>query len=134
VERVGLTSVLNAAAAATTVVEVVNEPNNPNPQRHGQPTSTPTEGVGVGLSVLRKGGPSSHSRTQHHDYVFTTETGRLMDQRNASRGYARALKRAGLETVPARFHIIRHSVTSKMLVDGAVSMRTASEVLGRATT
>ncbi len=86
------------------------------------------------MSVLRKGGPSSHSRTQHHDYVFTTETGRLMDQRNASRGYARALKRAGLETVPARFHIIRHSVTSKMLVDGAVSMRTASEVLGRATT
>ena len=67
-------------------------------------------------------------------YVFTTETGRLLDQRNASRAYARALKRAGLGTVPARFHIIRHSVASMMLVDGAVSVRTASEVLGHATT
>ena len=57
-----------------------------------------------------------------------------MDQRNASRGYARALKRAGLETVPARFHIIRHSVASMMLADGAVSLRVASDVLGHATT
>jgi integrase len=35
---------------------------------------------------------------------------------------------------PARFHVIRHSVASAMLVDGAVSVRTASEVLGHATT
>ena len=50
-------------------------------------------------------------------YVFTTETGRLLDQRNASRAYARALKRAGLQTVPPRFHVIRHTVASLMLVE-----------------
>ena len=69
-----------------------------------------------------------------HVFVFTTETGRLLDQRKASRAYARALKRAGPRAVPARFHIIRHSVASMMLVDGAVSVRTASEVFGHATT
>ena len=37
-------------------------------------------------------------------------------------------------SIPARFHIIRHSVASMMLADGAVSVRTALEVLGHATT
>lgn len=69
-----------------------------------------------------------------HEWVFTTASGALLDHRNASRSYARALKAAGLKEIPARFHIIRHSVASAMLGDGAVSLRTASDVLGHATT
>ncbi len=67
------------------------------------------------------------------DYVFTTTSGRLLDQRNAARSYARALAVAGVE-LPARFHLLRHTAASIMLADGAVSVRTASEVLGHATT
>ena len=67
------------------------------------------------------------------DYVFTTESGRLLDQRNAARSYQRALAAAGVE-IPPRFHLLRHTAASLMLADGAVSVRTASEVLGHATT
>jgi integrase len=68
------------------------------------------------------------------EWVFTTETGRLLDQRNAARAYQRALRRAELQGVPARFHILRHSVASAMLAEGRVSVRTASEILGHAST
>lgn len=68
------------------------------------------------------------------EWVFTTETGHLLDQRNAVRAYQRALRRARVEGVPARFHIIRHSVASAMLAEGKVSARTASEILGHAST
>ena len=68
------------------------------------------------------------------EWVFTTETGHLLDQRNAVRAYQRALRGAGVEGVPARFHILRHSVASAMLAEGKVSVRTASEILGHAST
>ena len=66
-------------------------------------------------------------------WVFTTESGRVLDQRNASRAYGRALKAAGLD-IPARFHLLRHTAASLMLADGAVSVRTAAEILGHAST
>jgi integrase len=68
------------------------------------------------------------------EWVFTTETGRLLDQRNALRAYQRALRRAGVRGVPGRFHILRHSVASAMLAEGKVSVRTASEILSHAST
>ena len=67
------------------------------------------------------------------EYVFTTESGRLLDQRNAARAYQRA-RAAGGVRIPPRFHLLRHTAASLMLADGAVSVRTASEVLGHATT
>jgi integrase len=67
-------------------------------------------------------------------WVFTTESGRPLDQRNAARAYARALATAELAGIPARFHVLRHSVASAMLANGAVSIRTASEILGHSTT
>jgi len=66
-------------------------------------------------------------------WMFTTATGRALDRRSAARSYERALRSAGVD-LPARFHLIRHSVASAMLADGAVSMRTASEILGHAST
>ena len=60
-------------------------------------------------------------------------TERALDRRSAARSYERALRSAGVD-LPARFHLIRHSVASAMLADGAVSMRTASEILGHAST
>jgi integrase len=39
-----------------------------------------------------------------------------------------------VQGVRARFHIIRHSVASAMLAEGKVSVRTASEILGHAST
>jgi len=60
-----------------------------------------------------------------------TATGRALDRRSAARSHERALRSAGVD-LPARFHVIRHSVASAMLADGAASMRTASEILGRA--
>jgi integrase len=66
-------------------------------------------------------------------WVFTTESGRLLDQRNAARAYQRALAAAGVD-VPARFHLFRHSAASAMLASGAVSVRTVSEVLGHSST
>jgi integrase len=66
-------------------------------------------------------------------WIFTTESGRLLDQRNAARGYQRALTAAGID-VPARFHLFRHSAASAMLASGAVSVRTVSEILGHSTT
>ena len=65
--------------------------------------------------------------------MFTTESGRLLDQRNAARAYQRALargrcRRAGaVPPAPA----LR---SPAMLAEGAVSVRTASEVLGHSTT
>ena len=64
---------------------------------------------------------------QRGDYVFTTESGRLLDQRNAARSYGRALAAAGV-AAPRRFHLLRHTAASLMLAGGAVSDRTASEV------
>jgi len=66
-------------------------------------------------------------------WIFSTATGRALDRRSASRSYERALRSAGVE-FPARFHLLRHSVASAMLAHGAVSMRTASEILGHAST
>ncbi len=66
-------------------------------------------------------------------WVFTTESGRLLDQRNAARAYQRALAAAGVD-VRARFHLFRHSAASAMLASGAVSVRTVSEVLGHSST
>ena len=48
-------------------------------------------------------------------------------------GIQRALASAGVD-VPARFHLFRHSAASAMLASGAVSVRTASEVLGHSST
>jgi integrase len=79
---------------------------------------------------LRAG--TSWASTQ--EWVFTAETGQLLDQRNAVRAYQRALRRAKVQGVPARFHIIRHSVASAMLAEGKVSVRTASQILGHAST
>jgi integrase len=64
---------------------------------------------------------------------FTTESARLLDQRNATRAYQGALAAAGVQ-VPARFHLVRHSPASAMLASGAVSVRTVSEVLGHSST
>jgi hypothetical protein len=64
------------------------------------------------------------------DYVFTTESGRLLDRRNAARAYLRALAAGGVK-IPPRFHLLRHTAASLMLAEGAVSVRTASEVLGQ---
>lgn len=67
------------------------------------------------------------------DWVFTTETGQVLDARNASRQYGRALRAAGLDT-PARFHLLRHTAASLMLADGRVSLRTAAEIMGHGST
>lgn len=66
-------------------------------------------------------------------WIFTTESGRLTDLRNASRQYERALGAKDVD-VPARFHLLRHSAASLMLADGNVSIKTVSEILGHGTT
>ena len=60
-------------------------------------------------------------------WVFTTESGRLLDYRNALRAYSRALRGTDL---PARFHVLRHSVATAMLVEGRVPTLVVSSVLG----
>jgi integrase len=62
-------------------------------------------------------------------YVFTTETGRAQDPRNALRAVQTAAKRLGLEGVG--LHTLRPSAASVMLVAG-VPLTTVSEVLGHA--
>lgn len=71
--------------------------------------------------------------TGPHAWVFTTNGGHVLDQRNASRQYGRAIEDAGLD-VPARFHLLRHTAASLMLGDAAVPLRVASEVLGHGST
>jgi integrase len=68
-----------------------------------------------------------------HGWVFTTDSGRVLDQRNAARQYERALTAARLD-VPARFHLLRHTAASLMLADGQVSVRTVADVLGHGST
>lgn len=64
-------------------------------------------------------------------YVFTTETGRPVDARNALRAVKASAKRAGL---PASIglHSLRHSAASVMLTNG-VPLTTVSKVLGHST-
>ncbi len=66
-------------------------------------------------------------------WVFTTNGGHVLDLRNASRQYGRALDEAGV-AVPARFHLLRHTAASLMLGDAGVPLRVTSEVLGHGST
>ncbi len=61
------------------------------------------------------------------DFVFTSSTGRPVDQRNVLRMFRRVLKAAGLPRM--RFHDLRHSCASLLLAEG-VSARVVMETLG----
>lgn len=64
----------------------------------------------------------------HEDgFVFTTETGRPVDPRNALRALYGAARDARLDG--ARLHTLRHSAASTMLAAG-VPLRAVSDVLG----
>ena len=78
-----------------------------------------------------RAGAAGH--TGQHAWVFTTNGGHVLDLRNASRQYARALDEKGVR-VPARFHLLRHTAANLMLSDAQVPLRVASEVLGHGST
>lgn len=59
--------------------------------------------------------------------VFTTRRGTPIEPRNATRSFKRLLARAGLR--PMRFHDLRHSCATLLLVQG-VSPRVVMEILG----
>ena len=80
-----------------------------------------------GRAVLVARGPGRGPAARRHrsgmaasvTWIFTTASGHVLDQRNAQRQYARALAEAGLD-VPARFHMLRHTLASLMLGDAQV--------------
>jgi integrase len=59
--------------------------------------------------------------------VFTTRRGTPLEPRNATRGFKRFLRRAGLPDM--RFHDLRHSFATLLLIQGA-SPRVVMEMLG----
>jgi integrase len=61
------------------------------------------------------------------DFVFTASSGRPFDQRNVGRMFRRVLRAAGLPRM--RFHDLRHSCASLLLVQG-ISPRVVMETLG----
>jgi len=61
------------------------------------------------------------------DFVFTSQTGRPLDQRNVLRMFRRMLRKARLPRM--RFHDLRHSCASLLLAEG-VSPRVVMETLG----
>jgi integrase len=63
------------------------------------------------------------------DLVFSNVEGKPLNPPSLSRGFARIVKRAGLENV--RFHDLRHSFASLMLLRGA-KPKVISEALGHA--
>lgn len=61
------------------------------------------------------------------DYVFTTDSGGLIDRRNAEHSCKRYYKRIGVE--PKGFHTYRHTFGTNLYKKG-VPMKTASDLLG----
>lgn len=64
---------------------------------------------------------------QETGLVFRTRWGTPIEPRNATRSFQRLLARAGLR--PMRFHDLRHSCATLLLVQG-VSPRVVMEILG----
>ena len=71
---------------------------------------------------LRRGG-----RPTEFDLVFTSATGTPLDDSNVTHGFPRILAAAGLRRM--RFHDLRHSCATFILVQGA-TMREVMETLG----
>ena len=61
------------------------------------------------------------------DLVFTSRTGRPLNDSNVTHGFQRALKKAGLRQ--QRFHDLRHACASLLLVQG-VPARVVMDILG----
>jgi integrase len=61
------------------------------------------------------------------DFVFTSGTGRPLDERNVLRSFRRVLRKARLPRM--RFHDLRHSCASILLMQG-ISPRVVMETLG----
>jgi integrase len=61
------------------------------------------------------------------NFVFKSSTGSALDGQNVSRSFAHLLDRAGLPKM--RFHDLRHSCASLLLVQG-VAPRVVMETLG----
>lgn len=63
----------------------------------------------------------------NNDFVFTTETGNLIDARNLLRSYKRLLKNAGIPY--KKFHALRHTYATK-LFEANVPLKTVQTLLG----
>lgn len=63
----------------------------------------------------------------NNDFVFTTETGNLIDARNLLRSYKRLLKKAGIPY--KKFHALRHTYATK-LFEANVPLKTVQTLLG----
>jgi integrase len=70
---------------------------------------------------------SAGSAWQKGDFVFTSSTGKPLDQRNVLRMFRRVLRKAKLPRM--RFHDLRHSCASLLLAQN-VSPRVVMETLG----
>lgn len=79
--------------------------------------------LGAGVYARLRAG----SLWQETGLVFTTRWGTPIEPRNATRSFQRLLARAGLR--PMRFHDLRHSCATLLLVQG-VSPRVVMEILG----
>lgn len=64
------------------------------------------------------------------DYVVTQDNGKPVNLQEFSKGFRRALVRAGLPVV--RFHDLRHTAASLLIMEG-VDLKTVSEILGHST-
>ncbi|SKB00061.1 Site-specific recombinase XerD [Caloramator quimbayensis] len=63
----------------------------------------------------------------NNEFVFTTETGNLIDARNLLRSYKRLLKKAGIPY--KKFHALRHTYATK-LFEANVPLKTVQTLLG----
>ncbi len=64
---------------------------------------------------------------QDNNLVFCTELGNIIDTRNLTRAYTRALKRANIEY--KKFHSLRHTYATR-LFENDVSIKTVQSLMG----
>ena len=69
---------------------------------------------------------SSYSN-EYDDFIFLTETGNLIDDRNLSRAWKRFLERINVDY--KKFHSLRHTYATKQF-EGNTPLKTVSELLG----
>jgi integrase len=79
---------------------------------------------------------ATRARAADADWVFPSSNGSARSQRNAvRRGLRAAARKAGIDNhdwPPLRFHDLRHTFASHLIIDGETSVPEVSRILGHA--